>query len=129
MRLSRSYLWSPIVGIAIGMLALWIGAAPVMGSGNTTVGGSNPPGFRAAFNGVGWFWYGCQDGGPSQCANCAGTIATSCYGNLTHTDCVGGPMTVISASVGQGHVISGAKAYCTGSINGCSDLYNASCTF
>ena len=75
-----------IVGITVGVMALWAGSAPVLGARSSVIGGWS---FKTIDTGV---WIGCDSG---SCSMCAGTLGRECEDG---PDCYGGSITVASPS-------------------------------
>lgn len=122
-RLSR---WALGVGIAVGLLALWVGAAPVLGTGNSAIGGV-------------WYIYpdpdpdekyvGCTAQGCSP--YCGTTTVADCSGATWNSQpmyCYGGSITIASpSSQGYSYPYAGSKSICSGGWPECFKLYNATC--
>lgn len=113
--------WPLALSMAIGLLALWVAAAPVLGNRIPVTGGS----FTIQWAGD---WFGCA--GSCSEDTCAATYTSHCTA-CDGENCVGGAITIISASVGDGHVISTGSACCTPVDERvdyrCGQLQNASC--
>lgn len=115
MRLSQLAL---LVGVSMGLVALYGSAAPVFGSGDSIVGG-----FYVYYYGSGYV--GCTE---SSCNDCQYTTLASC-GDAANYDCGGGTITIaVAAHYSAPSTRGGSYAGCTPGAFACWDLRHATCS-
>jgi len=110
-----------VVSIAIGMFALWAGAVPFVGTGNSAIGGWVMADYLDLD-------FGCQSG---ECHTCVTSLLSTCSACDDGEDwtCRGGSITIISASQGSGEPVWNGEPYCTSDIGVCDRASNASCSW
>lgn len=118
-----------VMGVVLGALALWTGAAPAVGNGDSVLGGHES---RWYVWGIGENnWIGCS--ADMDCAaHCVGTEWHYCWGAAVSShslNCTGGAIVIAEpqeAGGGQGGGIY--PAGCDGS-GFCPNIYHAYCDY
>jgi len=115
---------SLLAGIPLGLMALWVGTAPVLGSGNSLLGGHEERWYLAFAYGTG-YPVGCTVEGS--CQYCAYTVWANCsaYYNGSHP-CTGGSILIAVPDFEYNKTYANGLAGCSGSYP-CGDLHHAYC--
>ncbi len=103
-----------LVGLVVGLLALWVSAAPVGATGDLVTGG----------------WVTCYDENydkvfatSSDCDPCSGTTTGYCDDNAT---CIGGSVSVVVAAPSGATPHAALRTPCWGN-DRCLEMHNGSC--
>jgi hypothetical protein len=110
-----------VLGLVVSLLALWVGAAPVLGGGSSTTGGA----WYLQWHDLTLDYFGCTAPFPN-CEHCSGTMYQDCSANASGQNCTTGYIIVAIASTSTTvrPAASGSGARCD---DPCKWFHHASC--
>ena len=127
MKFSKMHALAVVIGVIVGFAALWAGAAPAIGDGDSVLGGHPQRWYFARAFSDPDMYVGCNiQGGCDFCLTEEWRSCSGYYDGINHP-CSGGSILIAVDDFEYERTDAGYKAGCSGTNPDCAEFRHAGC--